>query len=478
MTGELIPINLAQESYQSRSSLSSCMKLYNLYAENTNAASPFKLPAIFNSPNPKEWLDLGIFNEVYGQIQMNEFLYVVCGVRLYKINTSKVVTLVGTMGVAPNIVQMTENGIQVTILTSSGISYYYDEDTDTFAQITDPNYFLASSVCTINGYTIFSRRETGQFFMSDLRDTTTYPALYIATAESLSDNIVRVAAFNSQLYIFGERSLEIWQNTGVGDPPFERINGANIQRGSAATLSVAISAFGIVWLGDDKIVYATTSYSPERISTFGIENIIEEMESVSDANCFMYTQGGHIFYVMNFPTDQRTLVYDVTTKLWSERGSFNNGATMQTNWACSLAARFDNLVIVNGRTAGRLYYLDLNTYDEDGQEVLAEIVTSLTYKDYNQFSISNLVIVMDSGVGLEYPDQGYDPKVMFSFSIDGGKTWIDRADASIGKIGKYRQRINWTNLGSAREFIFRFRVSDPVKRSFLGAYVQIIDGGF
>ena len=478
MIGELVPINLAQETYKSRSSLSSCTRLYNIYAENTLATSPFKTPALFNTPSPKLWLDLEISNEVYGFTVMNGFLYVVCGVKLFKINSNLVKEQVGEMATAPNLVQMTQNGLQVTILTSSGISYYYTESDNSFAQITDPEYQLASSVCTIDGYTIFSKRESGEFFTSDLRDTSSYSGTSRATAEALSDNIVRVVAYNRQLYIIGSQSIEVWQSTGVGDPPFQRIDGAFVEIGSNAINSIATDWSGVYWLGSDNIVYGTNNYFPQRISTFGIENQISKMSITADCIAFTYTQAGHRFLCMTFPSERQTICCDLTTGLWQERGSFNINRTAQQQWSVAYGINFNNLIITNGRNAGKLYFLDLNTYDEDGEEILSEIITSLIFEDYNNFSIDNLVLVIDSGVGLEEPVQGSNPLIMLEFSIDGGLTWTYRSPQPMGKIGKYRKRINWTNLGKAREFILRFRITDPVKRSILAAYVQTTDGGF
>jgi len=477
MMGELIQINLAQESYQSRSSLLSSAKLYNMYAENTLATSPFKTPVLFNTPNPNFWLDLGIYNDIYGFIEMNNSLYVVCGLDLFKINANKVFIKVGTMATSPGIVQLTENGLQITILTSSGISYYYDEVGNIFAEITDPNYFLASSVCTIDGYTIFSRIESGQFFVSDLRDTTTYPATYIATAEAVSDNIIRLVAYNNQLYIFGSASVEIWQSVGAGDPPFQRINGAFFEEGIAAKDSVIVDSSGIYFLGKDGIFYNVSAYLPQRISTFGIEEIISKMSITNNVVTLLYTQSGHKFISWNFLSEQKTIVFDITTQLWHERGSFNSSGSAQQEWSCLFAINYNNQIITNGKAAGKLYFLDQNKYDEDDQEVLAEVITSLVFKEYNNFSINNLVLVVDSGVGLEYPNQGFNPKIMMAFSIDGGKTWTERSPQPIGKIGQYRQKINWANLGKSREFIIRLRISDPVKRSILAAYVEITDGG-
>jgi hypothetical protein len=478
MIGEVKQINLAVQSYQSRSSLSSSERLYNCFAENTIASSPLKTPAIFNIPAPDLWVDLENENDIYGFVVMNQVLYVVCGISLYSVTAGKNVTKLGDMATAPAPVEITENGLQVTILTNSGIAYYYDLASNTFAQITDANYQLANSMTTLDGYTIFSVRDSGEFFISANRDTRVYNALDFATAEALSDNIVKLIAFNRQLFIFGEASIEIWYNSGVGTPPFQRVDGALIQIGCIAKKSVCIDSGGIYFLGTDGIIYHINGYNPQRISTFGIEYQISKMTYVQDAIGFTYTQAGHKFYSLTFPTEKRTFVFDASTNLLHERGSFNQNQSQQINWSCLYGINFNNLTLVNSFETGKIYFLNQDKYEEpDGKPILMEVISALLFQNYNQFTVSNLILIMDSGVGLESPLQGSNPAIMLDFSIDGGLTWKNRMPASIGRIGNYRQKINFGNLGMAREFIFRFRISDPVKRSILGCFVQTIDGG-
>lgn len=457
--------------------MSSCQRLYNCYAENTLTNSPFKVPAIFNTPAPDLWLDLGIMGDVYGFQVMNDKLYVVCGISVYQVTAGKVARKIGDMATAPGQVMMTENGLQVTILTSPGISYYYDEASDTFAQITDPNYQLASSVTTLDGYTIFSVLESGEFFISKLRDTSVYSGADFATAEALSDNIVRVVAYNRQLFILGEASIEIWYNSGVGTPPLQRVDGALIQNGSISKYSIAYNLNGIFFLGSDNIVYRTRDYNPEKISTFGIDYQISQMRVTQDAIGFCYSQSGHKYYSLTFPTEKRTFVYDSTTQLWHERGSFDAIQSAQINWSCLYGTSFNNYTLVNSSSPGKIYFLNQDKYEEDGKPILMEVISALVLDKYEQFTVANLILVIDSGVGLDEPLQGSDPQLMMAFSIDGGLTWTNRSPQSMGKIGQYRQKVGFGNLGLAREFLIRLRISDPVKRSILAAYIQTNEGG-
>ncbi len=132
---------------------------------------------------------------------MGENLYVVCGVSIYKIDSTMTKTLLGTIGTTPGRVMMTENGTQVTILTENGTAYY--ATTSTVTQITDGQYELANSVTTLDGYSVFTEKESTQFFISALRDTSSYSALDFASAEAESDNLVTVLSYNRQLILMG-----------------------------------------------------------------------------------------------------------------------------------------------------------------------------------------------------------------------------------------------------------------------------------
>ncbi len=473
------PINFAVNAYQSRSRLLSSERTLNFDAEPSPLDSPFKAATIYNSPGFNQWLDFDVFNPAYGMQVMGDNLYVVIGLTLFKIDSSLTSTELGTLGTTPGRVMMTENGVQVTILTESGTSYYYNADTDTFAQITDGDYQLASSVTTLDGYTIFSKQNSGEFFISALRDTTTYSALDRATAEALSDNIVRVAVYNRQLYIFGTNSIEVWYNTGNVTFPFQRVDGVLVQRGLGAKWSVAQEVDGLYWLGEDKKYYRIKNYLPEPISTYGLEYQISQLERTDDIFSYFYTEAGHKYYVTTSPTGDRTWKLDITTELWTEAGSLNADQTQVGAWSAQYCAFFNGLNIVNGRMNGRLYSLDLNTYDEDGVPIIAEAISCTQFEDsYNYKFIDRLSLLMDFGVGIDGSGQGINPKIMMTFSIDGGYTWSEETQAEIGVIGSYPTEVFWERLGKCRSIIIKIRISDPVKRTIIGAYLKTKEGAF
>jgi len=55
---------------------------------------------------------------------------------------------------------------------------------------------------------------------------------------------------------------------------------------------------------------------------------------------------------------------------------------------------------------------------------------------------------------------------MLQISKDNGHTWGNELWTTIGAMGKYFTRVVWRRLGSARDWTFKIRVTDPVKVVF------------
>ena len=66
-----------------------------------------------------------------------------------------------------------------------------------------------------------------------------------------------------------------------------------------------------------------------------------------------------------------------------------------------------------------------------------------------------------------------DPKVQFCYSKDGGHTWSNWRERSLGAVGEYKKRIRLLNLGQGRSIVLKIRVADPVNRDIYGAIAQV-----
>lgn len=326
----------------------------------------------------------------------------------------------------------------------------------------------ASSVDYMDGYVIWSRTGTRQFFLSAPYDATTIYALDFASAESTPSNLLRVLVHNRELWLFKGKGIEPWADTGASPFPFERINGATMELGCGAALSAAKSDNAIYWLGNDYVVYTAAGYSPQPISNKAMEEIIRKAAAdvgVSDAFGMTYTQGGHQFYVLTLPMAGRTLVCDITEGFaWHERQS---GTTLvPARWAVNcITSAFGKLFA--GASGGLVAELDLDTYEDNGEPIRRAVVTPPFYNEGLKAVHTFIEIECETGVGLN-EGQGSDPEVMLRFSDDGGKSWSNERRAALGRTGDRKRRVRFRRLGSFRQRCYEISISDPVKVSAYG----------
>jgi hypothetical protein len=334
-------------------------------------------------------------------------------------------------------------------------------------EITDDDFFPADVVDFQDQYFIFNRAGTGQWFLSNLNDGTLYTATDIATAEGDPDNTISIISNRRELWQFGAETIEVWYNSGASDFPFTRFEGGFIERGCAAAFSVAEDDNAIFWLAEDRIVYRVDGYVPQRISQHGVEEAFRDYAVIEDACAFIYTMAGHKFYVLTFPTEKTTWVYDITTGLWHERESFGLG-----RWRASVYVNAYGKHLVGDFQDGKIGELDLDTYQEYGVTMQGQATGPPVYKDRKRIFHRRFELDIETGTGLT-SGQGSDPQVWLDYSDDGGHSWSERKPArSMGKIGAYLQRLRWLRMGQARQRIYRLTVADPVKRSFVAAHLD------
>jgi len=439
--------------------------------------------------------------------------YVVSGAEFYKIDTDYNATLLGTVsGTGP--VSIADSGTQI-FLACNPDAYVYTESTNTFVQITDLDFPGAATVCYIDGYFAFNQPNTQIIWVTDILDGTSINPLAFGAAESSPDQVIAVVANNREVWVFGQGTTEVWYDAAITPFPLAPIQGAYNEVGCLAPFSIAKMDNSLFWLGSDPrgygIVYRNKGYNAARISTHAIEYAIQQYGDISDAIAYTYQEEGHAFYVLNFPTANRTWVYDVATNAWHERASWVNGEFMRHRGQCQM--NFNSLTIVGDYENGNIYSLDLNVYADNG--TTQKWLRSWRPLPPNQNNLKRtaqhtLQLDCESGVGLngfsnipvpDYPDQivilanetlaigpdeflyiggeditgltlGADPQVMLRWSDDGGHTWSNEHWISMGKIGEYGYRAIWRRLGMTaklRDRIYEVSGTDPNKIIIVGA---------
>jgi len=449
---------------------------------------------------------------VRGMWTYNGQAYVVSGTSLYELNNDYTSTLIGTIeGSDP--VSIADNGTQMFI-AASPLGYIYNQLTNELQQISDIDFPGSKMVGFLDGYFVFSEPNSQKFWITSLYEGTEIDPLDFASAEGSPDGIVSLFCDHRELWLFGTQSVEVWYNAGTPDFPFQRIQGAYNEIGCAAAFSVAKLDNTLFWLGADArgkgVIYRANGYNAQRVSTHAVEYSIQGYGDISDAVAFTYQQDGHAFYVINFPTLNRTWVYDVATGAWHERAGFSDGSFIRYRPNCQMA--WNDSIVVGDFQNGKVYALDLDVYSDAGlpQKWLRSWRALPTgQNNLKRTAHHSLQLDCETGVGLDgydYLDQqeilcqngpallcengsplilqqqtlvyttGVNPQVMLRWSDDGGHTWSNEHWRSMGRIGEYGYRTIWRRLGMTlklRDRVYEVSGSDPVKLAIMGAELEL-----
>ncbi len=465
------------QSYVARSVNAADARMVNLFPE-TVPSPDGKVSAFLNrAPGLRRLANVGT-GPVRGLWAYGGYLYAVSGARLYRIDSNWQATSIGAVsGSGP--VSMVDNGTQLFIAANPD-GYIYDASTTAYAKITDVDFPGAVTVGYLDGYFIFQEPNSQRFWTSELLDGTQIDPLSFASAEGMPDNLVSLFVDHREVWLFGTQSVEVWYDAATTPFPLQRIQGAVNELGCAATYSVAKMDNSLFWLGADArgqgIVFRANGYSGQRISTHAVEYAIQSYGTISDAIGFTYQQDGHSFYVLTFPTAQKTWVFDAATGAWHERAGFANGHFIRHRANCQ--AFFNNEVVVGDFENGNIYAYDLEVYaDGNFPQKWLRSWRALPQDQNNlkRTAQHSLQLDCETGVGLNV-GQGSDPKVMLRWSDDGGHTWSNEHWAGIGKMGAYGFRAFWRRLGMTlklRDRVYEVSGTDPVKITIMGAELDL-----
>ena len=430
--------------------------------------------------------------------------YVVSGVQVYKLTgTTATPILIGTVsGTGP--VSIADNGTQI-FFACNGPSYIYNETTNVFGPITDPDFPGAVTVGYLDGYFVFNEPNSQRVWVTALLDGYDINALDFASAEGSPDGLVSINVDHREAWLFGSDSVEVWYDAGLADFPLTRIQGAFNELGCAAAFSVAKLDNTLFWLGTDArgqgIVYKANGYNGQRVSTHAVEWQIQQYGNISDAIAYTYQQDGHGFYVLTFPSANATWVYDAATQAWHERAGWDNGSFTRHRSNCQ--CNFGGNIIVGDYQNGNIYTLSLTTYADNSQiqrwlrswralptgtntlkrtaqhslqldaqagALLAPITEDvfLTTEDgFRLITESYNNLIDETTISVNPP-----PQFMLRWSDDGGHTWSNEHWAQGGAVGAYGTRIFWRRLGMTlklRDRVYELSGTDPIQIAIMGA---------
>ncbi len=477
-----VPLGGYNQDYGSRISITTAV---NCHLE-PNKDGTFA--RVRRSPGLTSEYDIGL-GPIRGMFEIQGELFVVSRNLLYKVDTDDNITELGDVGGSTTRVYMAANGADdnQVFINSDGNGYIYDENAITpLQQITDPDFSGGLGVASLNQILWVPRPNSNTLQGSSTADGLTWEATRRVSAEQDPDYLVQAIRLTSALWLMGKGSCEYWQtDTSDTTNPIRPVAGATIERGVGADNSIATWQNNAFWLADDLTVWQIAGNQATKISDINLEYAIRGdgkkpgYTRPQSAVGFFIDHPVHKQYVLTFPSDAVTWVYDVTTGLWHTRESNDIG-----RWRASESALFNNKVLVGDYRLGKIWLYTAEVYTEDGETLKYQIVPPAIRNKENDMTIESVELFMEVGVGdisavntfgilKENP---ITPLVQVEYSKDGGASWQSKPDVSLGRVGDRDIRVKSRLFGRVRKsypFLLRFTVTDSVPVEMYELHIEV-----
>jgi len=408
-----------------------------------------------------------------GAINWNGVHYRVMGNLLCSFDKDGVLTTAGSVGTDGKPVTM-DYSFDILAITSEGNLFYYypttvDDSSWTFdlieeangfklIQVTDPELGTALTVVWVDGYFMTT---DGEFLVAtELADPTSILVTNYASSEVDPDPVVSILKLRNEIYAINRYTIEVFNNVGGSGFPFQRVNGAQIQRGAIGTYTAIVYEDTIAFLGGGRNeapgVYLGVNGQTQKISTREIDEVLISFteEELSEVVFETLNDKSQAFLWIRLP--DQTFVYDLTaSKLVSDHVWYimSGGVTELTPYRARDVIFCYDKWQVGDTISNKIGVLDNTISTHYGDTTIWEFGTAIVYNESKGALFKKLELVALTG-----RNQGFEDAIITtSYSLDG-RSWSQERPISAGKVGERLKRLVWWRQGHMKNTrIQRFR---------------------
>lgn len=426
---------------------------------------------------------------------------------------------IGTLQTSTGIVYITENNKpQITI--SDGVNiYFYDPSlTPSFQVATQdgstpinftPGYIDFHDtyiLCAASNDNTYSPQANNTWRLGVIDANTgklIFPddSAHVGLLQTKPDNVQAVIRFPSagnMILVMGQTVTEPWYNVGYQLFPYQRSSGFSMDYGCLNPATIAKTDELVVWLAQNEksgpIIMYSTGGRPEKVTTDGIDYLFAQLSDPSDSQAFLYRQDGHIFYHINFYTDNFSLFVDFLPN--GEKKIYHASDENLNYFIARSVVFFNNQYYFISKNNGNLYSFDTAFTTYNGAEIprfracanirdktqgyfVANDVGFTIEQGETPFQMQNAIIglrpilwetqnnnliISQDGNNLIFQQEEIEtqvvyttPRVDLSISIDGGESFSSDFPYNLNPLGQRRNRLMWWQLGLANDMVCLFK---------------------
>ena len=405
-----------------------------------------------------------------GGISWNCVYYRVMGTKLVSIDQNGVSTIIGDVGGTSEV--SFDYSFDYLAVASNNNLFLYDGTT--LEQVTDADLGTVLDMVWIDGYFMTT---DGEFLViTELNDPFSVNPLKYGSSEASPDPIKGLLRLRNEIYAFNRYTIEVFDNVGAENFPFQRVSGAQIERGAIGTHTACVFMETIAFLGsginEAPAIWLGNNSNSIKISTREIDQIISEYTTSELEQVILesITSDGYLHLYIHL-ADQ-TLVYDgrasqvVQQPIWFTLTSSITGKGKYQ--ARNFVWCYDKWLCGNP-TSAEHGYLSENTSSHYGNVIGWDFGTTIIYNESRGAIFHELELV---GLTGRVP-LGANPTVWTQYSKDG-TTWSQEKAISAGKQGQRNKRLVWLQQGNMQNIrIQKFKGTSDTHISISSIEVRI-----
>ena len=400
-----------------------------------------------------------------GGINWNGVCYRVMGSNLVTISSGGAITILGEVGNDGGLVTM-DYSFELLAIASCGNLFYWEPSTG-LRQVTDPDLGVVLDVVWVDGY--FMTTDGESLVVTELSDPFAVNPLKYGSSEIDPDPVVALLKLRNEIYALNRYTIEVFDNVGGDLFPFQRIDGAQIEKGVVGTHACCVYVETVAFLGsgfnEQPGVYLGANAQAKKISTQEIDMLLLNYTEAELATVKLEARNDRAHEHLYIHLPDRTIVFDAAATQELGQPVWFTLTSSLVDFAPYRARNFVwcyDKWLLGDPTSNAIGYLVKDISTHWGQKVRWEFGTTILYNEGRGAILQNLELVALTGAVV----YGLDPTINTSYSIDG-QTWSQQKFIKAGKTGQRAKRLVWFHQGWMRNWrVQRFQGTSDAHMSF------------
>lgn len=488
------PFALCGPQDTAQSSVADAQVTINFYTE-FNAST--KKWALYGTPGRKVFVSSNGMRALRDELEISGRAFAVwenlASQYLIEVFANRTFLTVGTLGPAGGNVTMAVNNASPAqlMITSAGRLF--------LATLASPNTILTeistngttalqglvADVRFLGPYFLARLKGTQRFQISSPLDGSLWDPADIAQVQLFPDVLKASIVDHLTYWLFSGTKGVAYSDTGNPDFPIEPYTASVVEQGVAGELALCQQDNTVFLLTQDqsgaRFLGRLNGFKLDRVSDHNFENEIRRYPVVSDVEFYPYSESGHPFVMMFFPTAPNgsttgakgvTWGYDVATGEMHKRQALDGGADRAR---CHMNAFGKHLL--GDPFSGTIYESSIDLVDDAGALIRRIRRAPLPHNENQWLDIGTLEVLAEMGLGptpplLDGAGLPRGPQMGLRISRDYAKTWGTQLFRDAGKVGEFFQRLRWTRNGRARGGWVEIEVTDPIPWRITDGFYQ------